>query len=106
LLLHIYLAFALFKHCGWNVEGRLAEVGGPAGGLGGGPSAGDGGYTSPESDRGAEDAGHVQLHGKPSGLARCGRAPVAARSSCGSSSCRDSGEYIWLFIPLACAALL
>jgi hypothetical protein len=32
---------------------------------------------------------------------------VATRSSCGSSSsCRDSDEYIWLFIPLACAALL
>ena len=83
------------------------EVGGPAGGLGGGPSAGDGGCTSPEGGQGAEATGHVQLHGEPSGLARCGRAPVAARSSCGSSSsCRDQDEYIWLFIPLACAALL
>jgi hypothetical protein len=81
--------------CRWNVVGRLAEVGGLAGGPGRGPSAGDGGCTSPEGGRGVEDAGHVQLHGEPSGLARCGRAPVAARSNCGSSSsCRDSGEYI------------
>jgi len=102
----MYLVFALFKHCGWNVAGRRAEVGGPAGGLGGGPLAADGGFTSPEGGRDAEAVGHVQLHGEPSGLARCGRALVAAHSSCGSSSCRDSGEYIWLFIPLACAALL
>jgi hypothetical protein len=59
LLLHIYLAFALFKHCGWNVVGRLAEVRGPAGGPGRGPSARDGGCTSPEGGQGAEDAGHV-----------------------------------------------
>ena len=73
---------------------RLAEVGGPAGGPSGGPSVGYGGCTSPEGGQDVEVAGHVQLHGEPSDLARCGHAPVAARSSCGSSSCRDSDEYI------------
>ena len=76
----------------WNVARRRAEVGGPAGGLGGGPSAGDGGRTSLEGSRGADDVGHVQLHEEPPGLARCGRAQVASRSSCGSySSYRDTG---------------
>jgi len=52
----------------WNVARRRAEVGGPAGGLGGGPSAGDGGRTSLEGSRGADDVGHVQLHEEPPAL--------------------------------------
>ena len=90
----------------WNVAGRCAEVRGPAGGLGAGPSAGDGGRTSPKGSWGVEDTRHVQLYEEPSGLARCGHPRVASHSSCGSySSYRDVDEYIWWFITLACAAL-